>query len=171
MESDLDIEVYTDGACSPNPGAGGYGLIIVRNGQQTEMSGGFRNTTNNRMEIMAALVGLRSLAAETDAHVRIYSDSRYLVNMYTGGYARKWRANGWRLANRKQALNADLWGELLELAHERVAFEWVRGHDEHPENERCDAMAVAARLGKDLPPDLGYEQLAAVVAPEQLDLF
>ncbi len=171
MENSEKTEIYTDGACSPNPGAGGYGLIIVQNSRRTELSGGFRNTTNNRMEMMAALVGLQMVAKDVDVDVVVYSDSRYLVNMVNGGYARKWRANGWRLANRQPALNSDLWGELLDLAHDRVTFEWVRGHNEHPENEQCDAMAVAARLESDLPPDFGYEQSRAAVVSEQLSLF
>ncbi|MBT3193180.1 MAG: ribonuclease HI [Verrucomicrobia bacterium] len=164
------IEIYTDGACSPNPGPGGYGLIILQDGSKRVLSGGFRNTTNNRMEIMAALVGLREIQSEAGEKVTIYSDSRYLVNMYGGGYAAKWRANGWRLANKQPALNVDLWDELLQLAHGGVTFEWVRGHNEHAENEQCDALAVSARLEEDLPPDTGYEAPPPVTS-EQLSLF
>lgn len=167
-----NIEIYTDGACSPNPGPGGYGLIIVRDGSKTELSGGFRNTTNNRMEMLAAIEGLKALNGDSGAAVTVYSDSRYLVDMFNGGYAVKWRNNGWKLANRKPALNIDLWGELLDLVENRqVRLEWVRGHDEHPENERCDALAVEARQKADLPPDEGYEIATAQVASEQLSLF
>jgi len=171
MDNCRSIEIYTDGACSPNPGPGGYGLIIAQDGRTRELSGGYRNTTNNRMEIMAAPVGLREIRSEAGEKVKIYSDSRYLVNMYNGGYAAKWRSKGWRLANKQPALNVDLWGELLDLAHSGVSFEWVRGHSEHPENERCDVLAVAARLQDNLPPDTGYEALAAPVVSEQLSLF
>ncbi len=166
------MQIYTDGACSPNPGPGGYGALLVRGDNCRELSGGFRNTTNNRMEIFAALAGLRAVSGQDVGPITIYSDSRYLVDMHNGGYAHKWRACGWRLASRKKALNADLWGELLELtADQPITFEWVRGHNEHPENERCDALAVAARLQDNLPPDEGYETLAAQPVAEQLDLF
>lgn len=145
MTSTQSIEIYTDGACSPNPGPGGYGLIIARNGDRTERSGGFRKTTNNRMEIVAAIEGLKvlTLSDPNQPCITIYSDSRYLVDMFNGGYAAAWRANGWRRTNKQQAMNSDLWGELLDLtSNSQVKFEWVRGHSEHPENERCDEMAV-----------------------------
>jgi len=165
-----NVEIYTDGACSPNPGPGGYGTIVVRDGVKTELSGGFRRTTNNRMEIVAALEGLKALDGEDPGRITICSDSRYLVDMFNGGYAAKWRANGWRRENRQRALNTDLWGELLDLAGDRpVRFEWVKSHNEHPENERCDELAVQARQRQDLPLDEGYE--AAPVPPQQLSLF
>lgn len=168
------VVIFTDGACSPNPGPGGYGVIIVQDGRRTELAGGFRNTTNNRMELLAAIEGLRALDGEgcDDSNgfdVTIFSDSRYLVDMLNGGHAAKWRVNGWKLASRKRALNIDLWGELLDLAgNRRVRFEWVRGHNEHPENERCDEMAVEARQTDDLPPDEGYEE-AVRIEPEQTE--
>jgi ribonuclease HI len=165
------IEIYTDGACSPNPGPGGYGAIVVRDGRKTELKGGFRNTTNNRMEILAAIEGLKSLNGDGDGEITVYSDSRYVVDMLNGGYAAKWRANGWSLSNRKQAQNIDLWTQLLGLTQEKpIRFEWVKGHNEHPENERCDEMAVEARQQDNLPPDEGYE---TTVAREtiQLSLF
>ena len=171
MADSDNIEIYTDGACSPNHGPGGYGVIIMRGGARTEQAGGFRNTTNNRMEIMAALEGLRAIKENGGAPVTVYSDSRYLVDMFNGGHAAKWRANGWRLASRKPALNVDLWECLLELAGEHVSFEWVKGHNEHPENERCDEMAVEARLREGLPPDTAYEAIKAMPEPEQLSLF
>jgi len=164
------IEIYTDGACSPNPGPGAYGVILVRDGLNVELSGGFRNTTNNRLEMMAAIEGLKALNGDRAAGITIYSDSRYLVDMYNGGYARKWQSNGWRLASRNPAQNVDLWSVLLELTHSRVKFEWVRGHDEHPENERCDALAVAARQQDGLPLDPGYKAPSARPAA-QLELF
>jgi len=165
------IEIYTDGACSPNPGPGGYGVIIIQAGTVAELSGGFCRTTNNRMEIIAAIEGLKALDSEGQADITIYSDSRYLVDMFNGGYAAAWRANGWRRGNRQRALNTDLWQELLDLAANRqVRFEWVRGHNEHPENDRCDELAVAARKQDGLPPDVGYENPADQTAL-QLQLF
>jgi len=174
MTSTRAIDIYTDGACSPNPGPGGYGLIIARNGNRTERSGGFRKTTNNRMEIIAVLEGLKALDLDgkEQVDITIHSDSRYLVDMFNGGYAAKWRANGWRRENRQRALNSDLWGALLDLAsHMPVKFEWVRGHNEHPENERCDELAVEARQKEDLPPDEGYENLSHQIPSQQLTLF
>ena len=106
------------------------------------------------------------------APVTLYSDSRYLVDMINGGHAHKWRANGWKLASRKPALNVDLWTDILELADAAdVTFEWVRGHNEHPENERCDELAVEARQKEDLPIDAGYENPSPPPAPVQLCLF
>lgn len=158
------VEIFTDGACSPNPGTGGYGVIIACNGDRTELSGGFRKTTNNRMEIIAAIEGLKALSDDGSGSVMVYSDSRYVVDMFNGGYAAKWRANDWMRDKRHRALNPDLWGELLDLAGNRqVRFEWVRGHNEHPENERCDELAVEARQKDDLPPDAGYENPESLV--------
>ena len=172
MPEETHIEIYTDGACSPNPGPGGYGVVLMQRGRQTELCGGFHNTTNNRMEIFAAIAGLRTTTGTDIDPITVYSDSRYLVDMFNGGYAVKWRANGWRLASRKKALNTDLWAELLELtAARRVRFEWVRGHNEHPQNERCDALAVDARQQDNLPPDVGYDVVAAQPVTTQLDLF
>lgn len=154
------IEIYTDGACSPNPGQGGFGVIILQDGRRTELAGGFRKTTNNRMEILAAVEGLAAVmkGRETGLRVTIFSDSRYLVDMFNGGHARRWRAKGWMRSPKERARNEDLWGRLLDLAANHcVRFEWVKSHNEHPENERCDQMAVEARMKPGLPPDGGYE--------------
>ena len=153
-----DVIIYTDGAASPNPGPGGYGVVLIRDGRRQELSGGFRKTTNNRMEIFGVLAGLRALNGET-SKVTIYSDSRYVADMFTGGYAETWRKNGWRREKgKKPALNPDLWDELLKLsARHDVRFVWVRGHADNQDNTRCDELAVAARKGADLPPDDGYE--------------
>ncbi|MDE0837463.1 MAG: ribonuclease HI [Kiritimatiellae bacterium] len=174
MDSEQHISIYTDGACSPNPGPGGYGVIIEHNGHVVELSGGFSNTTNNRMEILGAIRGMAALTEDQVARgvVAIYSDSRYVVDMFNGGYAEKWRANGWRLASRQPAQNTDLWAELLTLAEaRRVSFHWVKGHNEHPQNERCDELAVLARQQDALPPDEGYAPAVVQSAPEQLSLF
>ena len=168
------VTIYTDGAASPNPGQGGYGVVILQEGRRQELSGGFRKTTNNRMEIMGALVGLRSLG-EQRRSVTLYSDSKYLVDMFSGGHALKWRTEGWtRNKGKEKALNPDLWSELLARSEvHRVEMVWVRGHDSNVENARCDELAVLARQANGLPPDTGYEIPVAADAPEarQLTLF
>lgn len=169
-----EVLIYADGAASPNPGAGGYGVVLIRDGQRRELSGGVRRTTNNRMEILGAIVGLRALNGET-CKVTLYSDSKYVVDMFNGGYAAQWRQNGWtRNKGKDPALNPDLWGELLDLAsrHE-TRFVWVRGHASNQENSRCDELAVAARQARDLPPDEGFERAAVTRPPvmRQIELF
>ncbi|MDD5886740.1 MAG: ribonuclease HI [Oscillospiraceae bacterium] len=137
------VELFTDGACSGNPGPGGYGAILRSMGSEKELSGGEPNTTNNRMELTAVIVGLQAL--KRPCSVDIYSDSQYFVNGITKGWAENWKARGWKKADGKPALNADLWETLLqELSRHEVRIHWVRGHAGHPENERCDALAVAA---------------------------
>ena len=141
------VELYTDGACSGNPGPGGWGAILVftdRMGvrHEKEFSGGEESTTNNRMELQAVISGLEAL--KEPCEVILTSDSRYVIDALTKGWARSWRAHGWIKADKKPALNADLWERLLDLteAH-RMRFEWVKGHEGHPYNERCDRLAVA----------------------------
>jgi ribonuclease HI len=167
-----EVVIYADGAASPNPGPGGYGVILIRDGRRQELSGGFKMTTNNRMEILGAIIGLRQLNG-VKSQVTIYSDSRYLVDMFMGGYAAKWRQDHWtRNRGKDQALNPDLWNELLNLsAGHAVKFVWVRGHADHPENTRCDELAVLARQGKSLPSDDGYELAACPGQARQMTLF
>ena len=137
-----EIELFTDGACSGNPGPGGWGAILRYNGIERELSGGEENTTNNRMELTAAIEGLSAL--KEPCRVRLVTDSRYVADGIGKGWAASWRKNGWRKAGKKPALNADLWERLLRLTElHTVEIEWVRGHNGHPENERCDALAVA----------------------------
>ena len=137
------VDIYTDGACKGNPGPGGYGAILVYGGQERELSGGEPSTTNNRMELMGAIAALERLREPCE--VTLTSDSRYLVDAVTKGWAKSWRRNGWRKADKSPALNSDLWALLLELLEiHRVTFIWVRGHVGHPYNERCDALAVEA---------------------------
>lgn len=164
--------LYTDGACQPNPGAGGYGVVLLLGGRRRELSGGFRHTTNNRMELYSIIRGLHELGPERQT-VAVYSDSQYVVNMINGGHARRWQRDGWRRNRGKDpALNPDLWGQLLGLCAEHdVRFVWVRGHADNAENMRCDELAVQARQAVDLPADEGYEQPAAAARPEQLALF
>jgi ribonuclease HI len=151
------ILVYSDGGARFNPGPGGYGVIIVEDGCPRELSGGYRHTTNNRMELMGCIVALTDLAT-LDKPIVIHTDSQYVVNGISKGWALSWRKRGWIKADRQPALNADLWGRLLDLIEGReVTFQWVRGHAGHPENERCDELAVASAARADLPVDQGYE--------------
>ncbi|MCF0138125.1 MAG: ribonuclease HI [Oscillospiraceae bacterium] len=138
------VTIYTDGACSGNPGPGGWGSILMYKEHYREMSGGESETTNNRMELTGVISALRAL--KEPCVVELYSDSRYVIDALDKGWARTWRKNGWRRADRKPALNSDLWQELLELAdmHE-LRCHWVKGHAENEYNNRCDALAVAQR--------------------------
>lgn len=148
-----EVAIYTDGACLGNPGPGGYGVVLLYRGHRKEFSAGFRDTTNNRMEILAAIIGLESLKEK--CRVTLYTDSQYVVNSIEKGWSKKWRANGWMRNNIEPALNADLWARLLKLCEVHdVNFVWVRGHAGNPENERCDQLAVDAAKQPDLPPDI-----------------
>jgi len=169
-ESDIrNITIYVDGACQPNPGKGGYGAILIEGDKRQELSGGFKNTTNNRMELFSVIAALSSLKQD-NLEVTIYSDSKYVVDMYMCGYARKWKTNNWH-RGRQPALNSDLWDALLNLCDKhRVNFKWVKGHSEHPENTRCDELAVEARQRENLPIDDFFEN-TVVVKIEQLSLF
>ena len=137
-----EVQLYTDGACSGNPGPGGYGAILRCNGYEKEISGGEAETTNNRMEPMAVICGLEAL--KRSCRVTVYSDSKYFADAVQKGWAKSWQRNGWRNASKKPAKNPDLWERLLNLLdkHE-VTVVWLKGHAGHPENERCDRMAVA----------------------------
>jgi ribonuclease HI len=152
-----EVSIYTDGGARFNPGPGGYGIVRIYNGETKELCGGYRHTTNNRMELMGCIVALRELEYR-DKPVTVYSDSQYVVNGINKGWARGWRKRGWLKSNREPALNPDLWGELLDLIEGLdVTFKWVRGHAGHPQNERCDELAVACSNGKNLPVDTGYK--------------
>ncbi len=136
------VMIYSDGACKGNPGPGGWGSIIVYNGHEKELSGGEAQTTNNRMELSGAIEALKAL--KEPCKVTLTSDSKYLVDAITKGWAVGWRARGWKKPDKKPALNADLWQVLLELLEvHQVEFVWVKGHAGHPYNERCDELAVA----------------------------
>jgi ribonuclease HI len=152
---DDNVIIYADGACLGNPGPGGYGTVLLFQDKRKELSGGYRRTTNNRMELMAAIVGLEALKASSK--VVLYSDSKYVVDAVEKGWARGWRRNGWRKADKQMAMNPDLWERLLTVcARHNVRFEWVKGHAGNVENERCDALANAAALLQELQPDPGY---------------
>ncbi|MBQ7540718.1 MAG: ribonuclease HI [Clostridia bacterium] len=136
------VDIYTDGACSGNPGAGGYGSILRYGKYEKEISGGSAHTTNNRMELSAVVEALKLLREPCE--ITIYTDSQYVANGINKGWAASWRKNGWRKPDKKPALNPDLWGELLDLlSKHEYTIVWLRGHAGHPENERCDALAVA----------------------------
>ena len=136
------VEIYTDGACKGNPGPGGWSAVIVYGGAEKELSGGEVATTNNRMELIGAISGLGAL--KEPCEVTLYSDSKYLVDAVNLGWARSWKSRGWVKADKKPALNKDLWQKLLELLEiHKVTFVWVKGHAGHSYNERCDRLAVA----------------------------
>ncbi len=147
------VELYTDGACSGNPGPGGWGAILVyvdRFGvrHEKELSGGEESTTNNRMELLAVIRGLEIL--KEPCEVFLTSDSRYVIDALSKGWARGWRARGWVKSDKKPALNTDLWERLLTLTETHlVRYNWVKGHEGHPYNERCDALAVANYRNKE----------------------
>lgn len=135
------VDIFTDGACSGNPGPGGWGAILRFNGVEKELSGGEKETTNNRMEMTAVITALSAL--KESCEVTLYSDSKYIIDSVTKGWAVGWRSRGWKKADKSPALNADLWEKLLDLLDKhKVTFEWVKGHAGHPENERCDTLAV-----------------------------
>ena len=143
MINEKHVEIYTDGACSGNPGPGGFGVILCYNGREKELSGFEADTTNNRMELTAAIVGLEAL--NEPCKVTLYSDSKYVVDAINEGWAEKWHDNNWMRNSKEKALNPDLWESLLGLTMEHdVEFVWVRGHSGHPQNERCDKLATDA---------------------------
>lgn len=151
MESNAVIYLYTDGAASGNPGPGGWGAVLVCGGHRKEMSGGFRRTTNNRMELLAVIKGLEAIRWQ-NATVEVWSDSQYVVKALTEGWLENWIRKDF-----KKVKNPDLWQRFVPLyrAH-KVSFHWLKGHAGHPENERCDKLAVAAYSQAELPEDEGY---------------
>lgn len=149
------VTIYTDGSCSGNPGRGGYGVILSSGAHHKELSGGFLKTTNNRMEILAAIAGLKSL--KEPCQVILLSDSKYLVDTMTKGWIYRWETNGWKRNKKDRVLNVDLWEQLLALCQiHSVEFRWIRGHNGTQENERCDELAVQAAKADHLPQDTGY---------------
>jgi ribonuclease HI len=159
------VVIYTDGACLGNPGPGGYGVVLLYRGRRKELMGGFRRTTNNRMELLAVIVGLQVLKER--CAVTVYTDSQYVARAMTEGWPLRWRAMGWRLkkdpASTQPRPNADLWAQLLDAcARHEVRFEWVKGHSGVAENERCDALSVLAAQQAELPADEPFERAAAL---------
>lgn len=143
MDTMKHVEIFTDGACQGNPGPGGWGAVLRYNGVEKEISGGDADTTNNRMELSAVIAALQCL--KEPCEITLCSDSQYVCNAIEKGWAKGWRRNGWRKSDKSPALNADLWETLLNLLEQhKITIRWVRGHNGHPENERCDRLAVAA---------------------------
>ena len=151
-----NIEIYTDGACLGNPGPGGYAAILTYKENEKEISGGFKRTTNNRMELYAALAALETLKVRCS--VIIYSDSRYLVDSIQKGWLENWQENNWMRTKNEEAVNRDLWERLaIQLNRHQVMFLWVKGHSNNAYNNRCDALAQTAAGGAELPEDTGYK--------------
>ena len=137
------IHIYTDGACSGNPGPGGWGAVLEYNGARKEISGGEAETTNNRMELTGIIRALALLKEPCD--ITFCSDSKYVIDGLSKGWAKGWRSRGWVKSDKKPALNSDLWAQLLDLIEPHtIHYEWIKGHAGHPQNERCDTLAVAA---------------------------
>ncbi|HAO99095.1 MAG TPA: ribonuclease HI [Fibrobacteres bacterium] len=149
------IEAWADGCCLGNPGPGGYGVVLLHDGHRKELKGGFKHTTNNRMEILAAIKTLEALKEK--CHVVLHSDSQYVVKAMNEGWAEKWKSRGWKTQGNQPAMNPDLWQRLLRLRLDhKVEFKWVKGHSGVPENERADELAKEAAQGADLEEDAGY---------------
>ena len=166
MDELKEVTIYTDGGCLGNPGSGGYGVVLRHGNHEKCLSGGFRLTTNNRMEIMAAIVGLEALKAP--CAVTLHTDSKYVVDAMTQGWVLRWKAKNWWRTKDEKAINVDLWERLLKICERhQVKFIWLKGHAGHPENERCDQLAKEAASQPDLPIDEVYEQLKDV---QKIDL-
>ncbi len=151
-----EVTIYTDGACSGNPGRGGYGIILSYGAAEKELSAGYRKTTNNRMELMGVIRALEAL--KEPCAVTLYSDSKYVTDAITLGWAQAWQQNGWRRKGGK-AQNADLWETLLSLlSRHRLTTVWVKGHADNEKNNRCDKLAVEAAAGDNLLVDTVYEE-------------
>ena len=161
------VVIYTDGSAIGNPGPGGYGVVMLSGESRKELFGGFRHTTNNRMEILACIVALEAL--NRPCRITLHSDSRYVVDAVSKGWAEKWRVKGWMRNKRERALNPDLWERLLQAVQQHeVDFRWVPGHAGVAENERADRLAVAAAQGSGLPADEVYEAESAGRGPTNL---
>jgi len=151
------VEIYTDGACSGNPGPGGYGAILRYGGRTKEISGGYRHTTNNRMELTAVIQSLQTL--KKPCRVTLYSDSKYIVDAMNLGWVNKWMRAGWVKADKAPVKNVDLWKKLVELLKiHTVTWVWVKGHSDNELNSRCDELAVSAYKNDNLEPDLQHEE-------------
>ena len=165
------VQIYTDGACPGNPGPGGYGAALLFEGHRKELSGGYRKSTNSRMELVAVIKGLEALREKCE--VEVFSDSKFVVDAITLGWPEEWRSMGWQLKNRDRAKNIDLWQRLLELCEtHKVRCRWVKGHSGVPDNERCDQLATEAANKPNLPIDEPYEGTVPIqlqtVSPQTL---
>lgn len=157
MPSRSRVVIYSDGACLGNPGPGGYGTVLLFGDHRKELSAGFRRTTNNRMELLGAIVGLEAL--KRPCNVQLWSDSQYVVHALTKGWLESWQKRGWRTSQKEPVKNQDLWQRLLLAAQPHaIDWQWVRGHTGNVENERCDQLAMAAASGGDLLDDAGFRE-------------
>jgi ribonuclease HI len=167
MNERKQVTIYTDGGCDPNPGPGGYGAVLLFGAHRKELSGGFRLTTNNRMEILAVIKGLEAI--KEPCQVMVYSDSKYLVDAMRQGWAKRWRERNWMRNSKDAALNPDLWERLLALCEiHQVKFAWLKGHAGISENERCDQLSTQALHQADLPADEGYENRPEDTSPGRI---
>lgn len=153
------VELYSDGGAEPNPGKGGYGVILSHKGYRKEFCQGYKLTTNNRMELMGVIVGLKQL--KTKSEVQVYTDSKYVVDGIEKGWAERWKKNNWLRTKNEMAINSDLWKRLLELCSEHIVkFNWIKGHVGHLENERCDFLASTAIKSNNLLEDEGFDGIS-----------
>lgn len=153
-----EIKIYTDGSSLGNPGPGGYAAILVYRNQRKELSGGFKHTTNNRMELTAVIEALKTVKPDARQKIIVYTDSRLICDAFHKKWLDNWLNNGWKKSDKKPVLNKDLWEQLLELTKGRqIKFEWLKGHSGHPENERCDELSKIEASKYDLPNDTGYK--------------
>ena len=155
MPASNTVTIYSDGACLGNPGPGGYGTVLLAGEHRKELSAGYELTTNNRMELLGAIVGLEAL--KRPSKVTLWSDSQYVIHAMTKGWLDGWQKKGWRTASKEPVKNQDLWQRLLAaIGEHEIDWRWVRGHTGVPENERCDQLAMAAALGRDRLVDPGF---------------
>jgi ribonuclease HI len=165
-----EVEIYTDGAAEPNPGKGGYGVVLLFGKHRKELCEGFELTTNNRMELLAVIIGLEALKKPCD--VTVYSDSRYVVDAVEKGSVFRWEKKNWMRTKREKAKNPDLWKRFLQVYETHtVTLEWVPGHQGIEENERCDQLAMQAAKSDNLNKDEGYVNPVAIEPEKQMDLF
>jgi ribonuclease HI len=163
-----NIVMYSDGAALNNPGPGGYGVVLLHKKRRKELSEGFRLTTNNRMELLGCIAGLKELKFRCS--VVVVTDSRYVVDGITKGWAKGWRSKNWMRTRKEKAENSDLWAQLLDLCDQHeVQFRWVKGHAGNVENERCDQLAMAVAQQQNLPPDSAYESRKSTTQPTLLN--
>lgn len=156
MEQLKEITIYTDGYCKPNPGVGGYGAVLIYGEHENELMGGYRNTTNNRMELMAPIMALKALKER--CQVTVHSDSKYVVDAISQGWAQRWQSRGWKRNKKERAINPDLWEQLLfECERHEVEFKWVKGHAGIPGNERADRLSEEGARQPELQLDELYE--------------
>ena len=165
-----EVEIYTDGAAEPNPGKGGYGVVLLYGKHRKELSEGFELSTNNRMELLAVIVGLETL--KKPCHVTVYSDSRYVVDAVERGSVFRWERKNWMRTKTEKVKNPDLWKRFLQVYKKHtITLEWVKGHDGIQENERCDQLAVEAAKSDNKQIDEGYVNPEKEEPESQLDMF